>query len=60
MTRLHELDVLRGKVDDAVVGPTGVVAARRGMIVKVGAHPAGGGDEAGAAETFIEAYPPGR
>ena len=40
-----KFNMLSGKVDDTVVGATLVVAAGRGVIVEIRAHPAGGVDQ---------------
>ena len=40
-----ELDVFGGQIDDAIVRATLVIAAGRGVIVEIRAHPAGGVDQ---------------
>ena len=41
----RELDVLGDKIDDAIIGAAGIIAARGGMVVIISAHPARGVDE---------------
>ena len=41
----REFDVLGGEIDDAIVRTALVIAARRGVIVEIRAHPAGGVDQ---------------